>query len=423
MYKKIGSNFSLLLGERLVRLLLGFYVWALIANNLAPDNFGSLNLVLAVNAIFLSVASLGMENTLLLDLSLRKNVVTIFSSAFFLRFFASVLVSAVSIISFYIEYGSDSQIFKFNLFVAVVIILQSLDVFEYYLQSIYRVKISTAVKMICFTLASVYRIYLSKNNSDLLGYGYAYFLEYFLQYSLYAYLALRTNRLISLLAIDKKYILSILKRSFPYVISGFAIMSYMKFDQIYIVDLISSDALGRYVAATKLSEIWYFIGMALASSFSPMLSQAKHDKHKFNMIYEKYLKIAIILSLILVAMIQIFANEIMGIVYTHKYDDVVDVLRIVSINIPLVFVGIAGNIWLVNKESTVLFMYQSLSGLIANVILNMLLVQPFGLYGAAVASVLTQFICVFAINLLFEKSRELTRIQVKSLYSIIFFAR
>src|SRR5262249_2413358 len=56
-----------------------------------------------------------------------------------------------------------------------------------------------------------------------------------------------------------------LTAGWPVMLSSVAIVIYMKIDQVMLKRMLGADAAGLYSAATRISEIWYFIPMVVTS--------------------------------------------------------------------------------------------------------------------------------------------------------------
>ena len=63
----------------------------------------------------------------------------------------------------------------------------------------------------------------------------------------------------------------LLANSWPLLMSALAIMAYMKMGQIMLGNMVGAKELGIYSAAVRLTELWYFIPVAIASSVFPAL--------------------------------------------------------------------------------------------------------------------------------------------------------
>lgn len=66
-----------------------------------------------------------------------------------------------------------------------------------------------------------------------------------------------------------------LKDSWPRTLSAIAITAYVKIDQIMLGQMVSDEAVGIYSAATRISDVWYFVPMAIVASVFPAILEAK----------------------------------------------------------------------------------------------------------------------------------------------------
>lgn len=69
----------------------------------------------------------------------------------------------------------------------------------------------------------------------------------------------------------------LLRDSWPLILSGLSVMVYMKIDQVILGEMIDNKAVGIYSAAIRISEVWYFIPMAIVSSVSPSIIRVKKE--------------------------------------------------------------------------------------------------------------------------------------------------
>src|SRR3546814_8792598 len=51
----------------------------------------------------------------------------------------------------------------------------------------------------------------------------------------------------------------LLGQSWPLLLSGFAVMTYMRIDQIMLATMLDDHAVGVFSAALRVAEVWYFI--------------------------------------------------------------------------------------------------------------------------------------------------------------------
>lgn len=64
--------------------------------------------------------------------------------------------------------------------------------------------------------------------------------------------------------------------------SGFMSIIYLKIDQLMIGQMSGAKELGVYAVAARLSEVWYFFPVAIASSFFPQLLKKKDNTKSYH---------------------------------------------------------------------------------------------------------------------------------------------
>ncbi len=113
--------------------------------------------------------------------------------------------------------------------------------------------------------------------------------------------------------------------------------------------------------------------------------------------------------------VQWMGKDLVIFLYGNPYSLASDVLKIYIWSGIFVFIGVAGgNYFLIeNKQGFVLL--KSLSGLLVNVLLNFFWIPIYGVYGAAFATLISQFVASCLVPFIFKEVRELSYIQISSL--------
>ena len=113
--------------------------------------------------------------------------------------------------------------------------------------------------------------------------------------------------------------------------------------------------------------------------------------------------------------ISVFSKTIVLLLYGSKYLEAAKVLPVVVWYSTFSYFGSINNIYLVAENKTKYSQYITLSGAIINIVLNLLLIPKFKIIGAAVASLLTQFLINFALLYLVPSLREAFRLLIRGI--------
>lgn len=95
-----------------------------------------------------------------------------------------------------------------------------------------------------------------------------------------SYFKLRENK--SIWNISISYARKMLQQSWYLILSGLMITLYMRLDQVmlgYMMD--TKDELGIYSASARIAEMWYFVPMAVITSFRPVIMKKRMMKLDF----------------------------------------------------------------------------------------------------------------------------------------------
>jgi PST family polysaccharide transporter len=199
---------------------------------------------------------------------------------------------------------------------------------------------------------------------------------------------------------------TLLKDSWPLLLSGIAITVYMKIDQIMLGQMIGDEAVGIYSAAVRISEVWYFISVAIVASVFPTIIEAKKrsDVLYYALLQKLYDLMAVVSVLVALAM-TLSSGSLITMLFGTKFSAAGAVLAIHIWAGVFVFLGVASGNWFIAENLQKLAFQRTVYGAVANILLNLLLIPKFGVNGAAVALVISQAIACW----IFDGLQKVTR--------------
>jgi O-antigen/teichoic acid export membrane protein len=182
--------------------------------------------------------------------------------------------------------------------------------------------------------------------------------------------------------------------SIPLGVSYILVQIYYNIDTIMLGFMKSVEVVGLYNAAYKL----FFGGLLLfglwqSTAFPVVSRRISSDKASAVVFLKKYLRIAILFGIPVSFLITFLAPSIIQIVYGPSYLSCSIVLQILIWSIlPIIISGTYGMLVLVPLGKNKLVLYGVLSGAVVNIILNLMLIPPYGFIGASVATLLAEII-------------------------------
>jgi PST family polysaccharide transporter len=192
----------------------------------------------------------------------------------------------------------------------------------------------------------------------------------------------------------------LLKDSWPLILSGLAIMVYMRIDQIMLGQMLGDEAVGIYSAAVRISEVWYFVPVAIISSAMPAIIAArKTDPGKYLEQFQKLYELMALLALSVAIPMSVLSDYAVGILFGGSYAGAGGVLAIHTWAAVFVFLGLASSQWLIQEGRQHVILQRTLLGALLNVLANLWLIPAHGAVGAAWATTFSYAIAVFSVGL------------------------
>ncbi|WP_341220397.1 flippase [Polaribacter atrinae] len=405
--------------------ILGFFsaifVGAWVARYLGPETFGLLAYSNSLVALFLPIGMIGLNDIAVKEFVNAKNNVEIgkiLGTAFLMKLFFG-LVSFLILILFVFLNKDFLEIRFLILIFSSFLILQSLEVFDFYFQSQVKSKFVVYSRIIAVSISCILKIVLIELNATVAYFAIVIVLEFFITH-LFTFLYFNKSKIkVSIFDFDKNYVLSLLKKSWPLFLSGMMYIVYTKIDQIMVKDILGAKEAGLYAVSISLSEVWYFIPNIIAVSFFPaILFYKTKDKKiyykRITNLYSLLFWLAVFLSLF----ITFFGEWIIEKLYGNSYLQSYKILSIyIWSNIFFFFTTISSK-WLVAEGFYMHSFYRNILGAILNIILNIILIHKFGLSGAALSTLISYAFVGLFYDLFFKELRINFKLKLKSILFI-----
>lgn len=386
---------------------MGLIVGVWIARYLGPDQYGLWSYILAYTALFTAFSTLGLDTIVVRDLAKgEQSRHIILGSAFLLKIIGSLigLILIIAVISF--VRPDEKLAFLLAGLSGLGFVFQSFNVIDYYYQSHTRSKQVVISTCIAFTCSSIVKVILILNNAPLIAFAVIGLIEIVLTSMLLIISYSFENNDILKWRYDQTYARRLLKDSWPFLFSSFAVLIYMRIDQVMIGQILGDTSVGVYSAGIKLTEIWNFLPIIVINSYFPSIIKTKEASHEqYKIMIQKIFSMVMLISLLISIPLTAFSSKVITLLYGVEYQDAGSVLAICIWSNLFVFMGVvSGRVYLIENLHTTAF-YRSLGGMITNITLNLLWIPQFGIIGAALATLCST---LFA-SLIFDYLRKSTR--------------
>jgi O-antigen/teichoic acid export membrane protein len=404
-FQRYAMNTSWLIGEKLLRMTMGLFVGIWVARYLGPEQFGLFSYAQSFTFLFAAIATLGLDSIVIRELvkdESRSNV--LIGTAFFMK-----MAGALLLLPFlYVAVGFTNNDDFTNLLIFIIAsstIFQSFNVIDFYCQSKVLSKYVAWANSFSLFISSVIKVVLILNEAPLIYFVYMILLDsIILSLGLVYFYIKKIHLSIMHWRFDWETACELLKDSWPLILSSIVVSIYMKIDQVMIKEMMNVEAVGQYAAAVRLSEVWYFIPMTIAGSLFPAIANAKKfNKQLYMLRLQRLYTLMVWLGIAIALPVTFFSEWIIVFLYGDVYQQASQVLMVHIWAGIFVFLGTAGAFFTIEKL-TKIFFYKSLAGALTNVLLNLWLIK-YGLVYVAFATLLSQLLSSFLLDLLFKKSR------------------
>lgn len=418
--QQVIANTGWLFADKIIRMGAGLLVGVWVARYLGPAQFGLFNYALAFVALFSIIANLGLDSIVVRDLvhDPERRDETL-GTAFSLKLIVGSATFVLTLGAICLLRPAEGTTHWLVGIIALGTIFQAFDTVDFWFQAQVRSKYSVYAKNAAFLIATSIKVVMILLHAPIVAFAWAGLAEtvcgavglviayrsagYFLR-SWRASLALATG---------------LLRDSWPLMLSGVVVMVYIKIDQIMLGEMLGNREVGIYSAAVRLSEVWYFIPMAITSSVFPAIVTAKKsDEAEYYKRLRKLYLLMVWLSLGVAIPVTLFAGEIVQLVFGEQYRQAAGALSINCWAGLFIFSGLVSNHWYLLEKLNHLTLYRHVVGAGANIGLNLVLIPRYGVNGAAAATLLTQFVTSYLFDLLNKPTRILFRIKTQ--YFLLF---
>jgi len=407
---KYLKNTSWLFWERVLRLLMGLFVGAWVARYLGPEQFGLLSYVQSFVGLFIVLSTLGLDNIVVREIVKNTNIAaSLIGTAFILKLLGAIFMLLIITLTMTTLFEHDSSEKVLIFIVAFSTIFHSFNVIDYYFQSQVLSRYVVYANLLVLFVSSLTKIALIINEADLMTFVWVVLFDSVVLALSYTWFFLKkTDYKIADLALTfrKDVALSLLRDSWPLVLSGLVVSVYMKIDQVMIREMLDNEAVGHYAAAVKISTAWYFIPVVVASSFFPAIINARKISkdlyyERLQKLYDLNFTVALVLGLPVV----FFSSSIIEILYGQDFTQSAAILSVHIFCGFLVFMGVVRGKWILSENLQRYDLYIHVIAAVANIVFNFAFISWFGVIGAAYGTLLSYLFALFFSPLIIKEIR------------------
>ena len=415
--KKIAANASWLLLDRLIVMITGLVVGAWVARYLGPEKFGLYNYATSIVSFLTPFTGISLISIIVRDLARTPSEKDNILGTTFLIFLVggAITVPLAVILSLLLEPGNQT----IQILVGVIAfsnILLAFDTIDIWFQSQTQSKQIVVARRSSGLIAAIFKLTLIQLHAPLIAFAWTISVELVLSaISMMITFELKGNSIKKWRFIPGRA-KEMIREGLPLILAGISIYIYSKIDQVMLGSLLTDKSqLGFYSIAVKISEVFNFLPMIVASSIFPKLSTLDVEDVEYQNKLQVYFDIMLFLWLIVALPISLFSSPIILFLYGSDYSPAA---RILGVYVWAQFganLGVARSSFLTIKGILKYSLYLGIIGAFLSIGLNYFLIPQYQAMGATIATLITNLVVIVLANFFIRDLRIVGIMILRSL--------
>ncbi len=421
---KILDNIGWLFFDKILRMGVGLLVGVWVARYLGPEQFGLLSFALAFVGLFGAVATLGLQGIVVRDIVRDQSSANeTLGTAFVLQLLGGLTAYLLVLAAIYYFRPDDTLAKAIVAILGFTLVLKAGETIKYWFESQVQSKFVVWVENSVFLLIAGVKVVMILAQAPLIAFVWASLAEATLvAASLLTVYSWNRGKLRSWkpsLGRAK----TLLRDSWPLILSGMAVMIYMRIDQIMLGQMIGDEAVGIYSAAVKVSEVWYFIPVAITASVFPSIIEAKKNEVLYYQRLQKLYDMLVIISFAVALSVTFLSKSLIVILFGSPYIMAGTVLSIHVWTGIFVSMGVARGKWLLAENLQKIGVMYIIISMFINIVGNYVFIPLFGPSGAASVTIFSTIFATLIAPTFFKKTRLSSIMLLKSLSPFDLFSK
>ena len=404
---------------KIVNMLGALFVGVLVARYLGPAQYGLMNYVISYVALFTVIATFGMSNIEVRELSnAPHNRDEILGTCFSIRLFFSTVA--------YIILAFSLLLYRTDVFTSIMILLYGVTLYttccfelirnyftsiiknEYVVKSeIARTIIGACIKIILLFFHAPLWTFIAAVVFDTILVASGYVISYH-----------KENGNLRKWKYEKKLVPYYLKQAFPLLLSGAAIVVYQRIDQVMIGNMIDNESVGYFATAGKFLDIVLYIPAILVQTITPLLVQWKsEDENKYNQLSQRFINVVVWTSILMALFVSLISFWLIKYTYGTMYLAAVPILQIMAWKVVGMALSSSGGQLIIIEKKQKWAVIRNICGCLVCILLNLIFIPQYGIIGSAIVTICTVMTSGYLANYLIPSYRKYFKMETIALFT------
>lgn len=400
--KRILSNSVWMMSEKIITLFGLIFVTSFVAKYVGTEVFGQIAFATSLFQIAMIIAQLGSDVIIFKRVSKNNNSgVKLISSTLYLRACIYIL-AAIPIILISHEKNDVGGIY-FILACSISCFFSAMDVFSIYYDARLESKKNTIVNVIGLIVSLCLRWFIALLKLDPIYLCFPIILTGFIPFILRWFVFKKVlNKNKTSFRNKIKYMKYLIGAGVTFVVSTISVAIYTRISMLSLGFFYDKSTVGIFSVAVSLAASWSFVCNSLITSSLPSIFSEKNDNKAADKA-SKLNVIVMVISMPIIIVTYLLGSFFIRLLYGESYIEAYIPLIILSFSTMISLLGIISARFIARFSGYAFLSKKMLSVVILSVFLNIPLIYYFGMLGAAIATLLTEFFSLTLFNYLFKK--------------------
>lgn len=393
--------------EKIISIFGLIFVTSYVAKYIGPSAFGAISFAASLFVIIQAISLFGSEHLVFKRVSQKKRSgINLMQSTKLLR--GVVFVFSSLLVLTYVYYTFDFLTLVFCIASCVATYFITQDVLVIYNDATLNSKFNTIANAVGLIISLGIRFVVSHFELPVIYLAIPIvtttLIPYFIRLYFFSKTEIRDNVVNRKILWDvrRRYIRYMFFAGLPLAISGVSITLYTRLSQLVLAKYGSTAELGVFSAASVLASSWTFITLAFITSFFSEIYKIKDDKTAIK-VTAKLNGLVIAICVVVVLGVVIVGEPVILLLYGEEYRGAYPIMVILSIATAFSAMGPVAHRYIIKQSGYHYLSYKTVVVFLINIPLTFVLVPKYGVMGAAVTSLLTEFISLTILNYFFQK--------------------
>lgn len=405
--RTVFANMSWLMMSQVITSICAFVWTILTARYLGPSQYGVFGTAVSVSSLFGVFATFGITTYIVRAISTdMENEGQYINNTLSLRLILGMFYLMLIFICLLL-FGWNRYLIGICLLYGFEYLIKTFDdIFYASFQAHEKIKYQAITNTILNVLTLVFILIVIFTDYGLLGITFAYIFANTIGF-LYALFAIRRHIIKPKFSFDKKMFKVLLKGGIPFALTGLFYTIYYSIDIVMLTQFSTTYATGLYNSAYKLINVLSLFYTIYSAVIFPVMSKLfQGETNLLHLSFVKSIKYLLLLTVPISVFTLFYGYDLIG-VYGSEFREAGGVIKILIWTVCFLFINGACSMILnaSHQEYSVTKIYSIAA--VFNVVVNFILIPNYSVYGAAVATVLSEILILVLEMYMIKKINQL----------------